>query len=172
MNRSGFIAVPTMKETQKKNEKVQLIHRRIPVQARSRKKYDAILRACTQVLTEHGYRATTMMEFSLTSGVAVPTIYQYFENKEDIVLAWFEDIVEQVLTSSVEMTGGLDDETLELRIEPIIAHALKLIASYRLTIRGVFNDLPSMMSSKFVSSMERSTVTFVQSLKTPSMLGR
>jgi AcrR family transcriptional regulator len=142
------------------------------VQARSRKKYDAVLKACTHVLTECGYRATTMMEFSLSSGVAVPTIYQYFDNKEDIVLAWFEGIVEQVLTSSLAMTGDLDDETLESQIEPIIAHALELIASYRPTIRGVFSDLPSMMSSKFVSSMERSTVAFAKSLKTSSMLSQ
>ena len=111
-----------------------------------------------------------MMELSLVSGVAVPTIYQYFENKEDIVLAWFEGIVEQVLVSSLAKAGELDDKTLESQIEPIIANSLQLVASYRPTIRRVFNDLPSMMSSKLVSAMERSTVAFVHSLKTPNVL--
>ena len=47
------------------------------MQARSRKKYEAVLKACTQVLTQHGYRGATMMELSSTGsrlGFAVGSV--------------------------------------------------------------------------------------------------
>ena len=64
------------------------IQRRIPKQARALAKYESILDACTRVLTEQGYRKTTVTELSLESDVPIATLYQYFQNKDAILVAW------------------------------------------------------------------------------------
>ena len=157
-------------KTAEAGEKPIKNQRRKPYQARAREKYLAILEACTQVLSEFGYKKATIMELSLASGVAIPTIYQYFANKEAIVLAWFDSILDKVLDSAVAMADSLEDGDLEAQIEPMLGQVVTLIAAYRPSVQRVFIDLPTLLSSRLITSTEEKTVRFVKSLKTPGIL--
>jgi len=53
-------------------------------QHRSRQTINTILAAATQVLIEHGYETATTNRIADRSGFSIGTLYQYFENKEDV----------------------------------------------------------------------------------------
>src|SRR6185369_2208572 len=56
-------------------------------QGRSRSTVDAILEAAAQVLERDGYAATTTDAIAMRAGVSVGSLYQYFPNKDAILLA-------------------------------------------------------------------------------------
>lgn len=53
-------------------------------QSRSRQTIQTILDAATQVLIDQGYSRATTNRIAEKSGFSVGTLYQYFENKEDV----------------------------------------------------------------------------------------
>ena len=141
--------------------------RRIPKQARAVRKYQAVLEACTQVLAQGGYTKLTMMELSLTSGVAVPSIYQYFPGKEAILSAWFDALINRVLAATHALKSNFEDEQLDAQVEAMIKGALTLITSYHASIHQILVGMPHILSARMIATMESKTVDFVCSLKTP-----
>lgn len=67
--------------------KTASVARRRPKQARSRVTRDAIFEAATQILERQGERAFNTNRIAERAGVSVGTIYQYFPNKEAILVA-------------------------------------------------------------------------------------
>jgi AcrR family transcriptional regulator len=67
--------------------------RRVPKQARSRKRYEAILDAAANLFSDKGFENTTTNEIAAQAGMAVGSLYQYFRNKEAIVTALMERYV-------------------------------------------------------------------------------
>ena len=61
--------------------------RRMPVQARARATYSAILEAAAQLLERHGKRGFTANKVAERAGVSIGSLYQYFPNKDAILLA-------------------------------------------------------------------------------------
>jgi len=64
--------------------------RRLPTQARSRARVEAILKAAGALLGEVGYDGVTTNLIAERAGVPVGSIYQFFETKDDIVAALVE----------------------------------------------------------------------------------
>jgi AcrR family transcriptional regulator len=58
-----------------------------------------ILDAGRLVLSERGYFGATVAEIAERSGLALGSIYRYFDNKEDIFLELLESLVEELFTS-------------------------------------------------------------------------
>lgn len=48
---------------------------------------DAILAAAQETVLRQGYHAAKMADIALATGVAVGTLYKYFESKEAVVIA-------------------------------------------------------------------------------------
>src|SRR5215468_4234053 len=61
--------------------------RKLPTQARSRVRVEAILKAAGALLGEVGYDAVTTNLIAERAGVPVGSIYQFFETKDDIIAA-------------------------------------------------------------------------------------
>jgi len=61
--------------------------RKLPKQARSQVTVDAILQAAAQVFERHGYAAGTTNRIAARAGVSIGTVYQYFPNKDAIMVA-------------------------------------------------------------------------------------
>jgi AcrR family transcriptional regulator len=64
--------------------------RRRPVQARSRATTAAILEAAARVFAEHGYAAGTTNRIAERAGVSVGSLYEYYPNKDAILVALVE----------------------------------------------------------------------------------
>lgn len=142
----------------KKDEEIQ---RRRPKQQRAIEKYEAVLDACSQLLMDKGYAKTSMLELSLASDVAVPTIYQYFTNKEEIFQVWFERLSLQVFESLNSLEVGRAQQGL---VESFMERALSVIVSQRKSAQALLNELPSTLSSNMIASLEKQTLTFVEGL--------
>jgi AcrR family transcriptional regulator len=69
-----------------KNIPKQAVKRRKPMQERSQEKIELILEAATRILHKQGMTALTTNEIAAVSGVSIGTIYQYFSNKEEVIL--------------------------------------------------------------------------------------
>lgn len=61
--------------------------RRRPSQARSKKRYDAILSAAKTLISEKGSAQLKIQEIASLAGVTPASIYQYFTSKNAITLA-------------------------------------------------------------------------------------
>ena len=59
--------------------------RKMPLQARSRRRVDAILQATVKLMLELGYEATTTATIAAAAGVPIGSLYQFFDNKEAIL---------------------------------------------------------------------------------------
>ena len=80
----------------KKKEKPKENQRRKPVQARSMKRYQAILEALPQVLVRLGYDKMTTDEIALEADVAIGSLYQYFRNKDDVIAAYMDEQLKEL----------------------------------------------------------------------------
>jgi AcrR family transcriptional regulator len=66
---------------------VPLEPRKLPKQARSQTTVEAILEAAAQVFERHGYAAGTTNRIAERAGVSIGSVYQYFPNKDAILVA-------------------------------------------------------------------------------------
>lgn len=66
-----------------------------PKQARSRETYEAILGAAAQVFERRGYASATTNRIAERAGVSIGSLYQYFPNKNAILVALTERHVQQ-----------------------------------------------------------------------------
>ncbi len=80
--------------------------RKQPSQSRSRSTVSFILQAATQVFTERGYDHGSTNRIADRAGVSIGTLYQYFPNKEAIVL-WA--VRRQARKNVAAITRQLDD---------------------------------------------------------------
>lgn len=70
--------------------------RRKPRQKRSREKVDKILDAVEELAVEQGLEGLTTTNIAETTGFAVGTIYQYFSNRTELLLAAEERMFERL----------------------------------------------------------------------------
>lgn len=85
--------------------------RKAPRQRRSQQTVDRIVEAAARVFDEAGYLRATTNEIAAEAGVSIGSLYQYFPNKDAILV----EIARRHIASSVaafdELLGGLDSGT-------------------------------------------------------------
>ncbi|HEY1013893.1 MAG TPA: TetR/AcrR family transcriptional regulator [Herpetosiphonaceae bacterium] len=69
---------------------------RVPQQARSRQKRDALLAAAGELFAQRGYAATTADDIAAAAGVSVGTFYSYFRNKRQLFMALFAASIDDI----------------------------------------------------------------------------
>ncbi|MBC9734841.1 TetR/AcrR family transcriptional regulator [Nocardioides marmotae] len=74
--------------------------RRVPTQARSRRRVEKMLDAAARLVVERGVEALTTRDIAEAAGVPVASLYQYFADKDDVLVALaardMEEMDEQV----------------------------------------------------------------------------
>ena len=65
-----------------------------------------ILKAATQAFSEKGYADVTIAEIARKADVAIGTIYEYFKNKEDVLLSISEELFRNNLEQLKQTFGG------------------------------------------------------------------
>lgn len=91
--------------------------RRLPTQARSRERVSRILDVAAELVLVHGVDGLTTRAIADTAGLPVASLYQYFADKEAVLLALCErdmaEMDEQVATD----LAGLGDVTVASMVE-------------------------------------------------------
>lgn len=70
--------------------------KKAPTQLRSRQTVEAMIEATAQVVAEEGWAATTTSRVAARAGVSVGSLYQYFESREDLLVALIQREIEAV----------------------------------------------------------------------------
>ena len=83
--------------------------RRIPVQARSRKRYAAIVHAAAELFADRGFDATTIDAIAEGASTSVGSLYQFFPNKLELFRAVADDALARAAESFATMLGGTPD---------------------------------------------------------------
>ncbi|MGE0623480.1 MAG: TetR/AcrR family transcriptional regulator [Pseudomonadales bacterium] len=75
-----------------------LTTRKTPSQARSRERVELILEATRELLREKGFPDITTNAIARQASIPVSSVYQYFPNKQAILVALYEDYLARILT--------------------------------------------------------------------------
>lgn len=83
--------------------KLSIVPRRLPSQKRSKETVKRILSATVSLLEENGIEAVTAINVSKKAGINVASFYQYFPNKNAVVLALFQSWLDWVMATFDEI---------------------------------------------------------------------
>ncbi|MEM8861975.1 MAG: TetR/AcrR family transcriptional regulator [Chloroflexota bacterium] len=70
--------------------------RRLPKQARSRKRYDHMLNTAADLFARQGVSQVTTNHIAAEAGVSIGSLYQFFPNKEAVIEALIERYVDEM----------------------------------------------------------------------------
>ncbi len=117
--------------------------RKRPRQVRSAETVERILAAAARIFDERGYRATTTNHVATEAGVSIGSLYQYFPNKDALLVA----LAEQHLGEAAERFGGhlarlrVEEPNLSDTVRSLIELTVALNDSSRLHAI-LFSDCP------------------------------
>lgn len=94
--------------------------RRTPRQKRSKEKVGKILDAVEEVAVEQGLEGLTTTNIAETTGFAVGTIYQYFSNRTELLIAAEERMFERLAERLSQEVMGVLSNPIEDPIDAIL----------------------------------------------------
>jgi AcrR family transcriptional regulator len=118
--------------------------RKQPKQLRSRLLVQKLTDATAQVIIERGLEFTTTNHIAEAAGVDIASLYQYFTDKDDLITALLEDIMDKILKQVMDYIASIDLQEVDpdtlirtvltmgitaLRTNPVITH----LAAYKNT---------------------------------------
>ncbi len=116
-----------------------LQRRRRPVQARSENTVKLTFEAAAQILQSEGLEALNTNRIAERAGVSIGSLYQYFPNKEALLLSMVEHEFGQIaLDIRKTVQRCQEDKALELEFEVLKALFMKLRPQFR--VRRVLCD--------------------------------
>jgi AcrR family transcriptional regulator len=108
-------------------------NRRIPQQPRAERRVAQLVDAAAAVLAETGYDAATMTAIAERAGASIGAVYQYFPNKEAIVLALrnqYGNEMEARWTEVEQSTGGMTAEQIAHHFVDVMVHFVEEHPAY------------------------------------------
>lgn len=100
--------------------------RKKPLQGRSRATVEAIVQATARVLIRDGYEACTTNRVAETAGVSIGSLYQYFPNKEALVVAVMERHLGALKEAMGRRLGELEGADLPTVIREMVRALLEV----------------------------------------------
>lgn len=105
---------------------------RVPQQARSREKFDAILSAALRLIHERGYEQVSMREIARDVDLPIASVYQYFPNKLSIVRQLWEGYTSELaglLGAELQaVADAADEEGFRRAVSNVVDH---MVAHHR-----------------------------------------
>ncbi|WP_010141243.1 TetR/AcrR family transcriptional regulator [Oceanicola sp. S124] len=79
------------------------------VARRQRRNREALIRAASDVMSEKGIDAATMLEIADRADVGAGTVYNYFRSKDDLAIAVLEEVMQGLALRIESATEGYED---------------------------------------------------------------
>src|SRR5579872_6394343 len=135
--------------------------RRITNQARQVR--EGMLHAAAQAFARHGLQATTMQAIAREAGYTVPSLYAYFNGKQEIIEALLQQMGEQLnRTFSDPMPAGL---TFPQMLELLLQRQLEFGQEWREAFKVIF--AAKAKKEPYVESLRR----WIKDVSRPEDLG-
>lgn len=93
---------------------------KIPVQKRSKETVASIVESCARLLVQEPYHAITTDKIAEMAGVSIGSLYQFFANKEAIVAAVIDDLLQRDLAYIEEKLAQVQTPDLDAKINAFI----------------------------------------------------
>jgi AcrR family transcriptional regulator len=103
--------------------------RKLPRQERSRATVETILEATIRILLARGYQGTTTIAVAERAGVSVGSLYQYFPNKDSLIVALVQRHTAEVTRCIDKALETAEQANLESSMRAIVRLA---IAAHRI----------------------------------------
>ena len=105
------------------------------VTARGLATREALLDATADLVAERGFHSVGILEIGATAGVSGSALYRHFANKQELLVALFDRVVDALLAGAREVAATTDDPAIALDalIERHVAFAVRdrsIIAVY------------------------------------------
>jgi AcrR family transcriptional regulator len=91
-----------------------------PVQKRSRETVASIVESCSRLLVQDPYHAITTDKIAELAGVSIGSLYQFFANKEAIVAAVIDDLLQKDLIYIEQNLSQLQGAELDSKIKTFV----------------------------------------------------
>ena len=128
-------------------------------QPRSKRTIETILDAAAQVLIEHGYDKATTNRIADKSGYSVGTLYQYFDDKEDVYRELTEHQLDKIVAvareTSIKPTLSDTLATMMSQIMEVLGNDPLLLQSVGQLVVGPFQQLRSSARAQTVAAVIR-----------------
>lgn len=111
--------------------------RKIPTQARARRTFELIVKTAAQILAEDGEEKLTTNYIAERGGFSIGTIYQYFPDRDAILLALIDRERESSLRTVKASLAALHPDTLEDSVRQIVRALVATFSAHRRS-RAVF----------------------------------
>lgn len=128
-----------MEQENSKSKKSKIVLKS-PTQERSRQTVSAILEACSKLLVNEGFYSITTDRIAKEAGVSIGSLYQFFGNKESVVLAVIKKLHEEDKQIAEVGVAKIQQLHPEQRLEAMIDlgfHILRANAELRSKILTV-----------------------------------
>ena len=89
-----------------------------------------ILRTAVDLITEHGYEATTMKQIARGAAIGDATVYKYFPTKDKLLIAFYQQTIDDVL-AEIGAMPDLDSCTLQERLQFLVDGVLESLLGDR-----------------------------------------
>lgn len=105
---------------------------RVPQQARSREKFDAILAAALRLIHEKGYEQVSVREIARAVELPIASVYQYFPNKLAIVRQLWEGYTSELADVLGAELATVTDELGESSLQRVVGNVVEhMVAHHR-----------------------------------------
>lgn len=104
-----------------------LTPRKKPRQRRSRETVEAILEAAAQLFQRYGYAATTTNGIAERAGVSIGSLYQYFPNKDALLVALAEEHLDAAVATLTRAFAHAAQQEPALR--PLLGELVRCVAA-------------------------------------------
>jgi len=116
-----------------------------------------LIASAVEIISEKGFRATTMKAIATHAEVGIATIYNYFPNKDKILYAYFEEQYIK-LAEQLSKVKGFDEYELNEQIQLLIETSLENLLEDREFVKeaaylAVFSPLSSFNDSRQARSI-------------------
>ena len=101
-----------------------------PSKSRQEKTRRLIIRTAVDLISERGYRATSMKKIAKEAGIDAAAIYAYFPGKKKLLLGYCDATLETALTQTLQ-TPGFDEYSLQERLQRLVDALLEQLLADR-----------------------------------------
>jgi AcrR family transcriptional regulator len=142
------------------------LHRKTPVQERSKQTIETILDAATQVLQVEGEERFTTNRVAEKSGFSIGTLYQYFPNKNAIVEALAERERIAIEATVAKAISKADPHEIEDVIRTVVRTAINAFGRRRKLRKFVIIQMIRLNLAPIVlKSMDKIGISVVKSIE-------
>lgn len=118
--------------------------RKEPKQDRSRAIVEAIFEATVRILPKLGSQSVTTKKIAEFAGVSIGSLYQYFPNKESVLVGIMDMVAKANMAEVHERINGIAGKSLDDATDAMVDLGLEIFLKEKEKVREVYRQAPEL----------------------------